>query len=104
MQTPDLRTLSLKVTTVQVTLFGAQTATVDMLSIIILMAVDSLQLLKDGKLLEQVMPTIDARIESKVAALGFKKTPSEATGTTDEGAPSQDTHDVVAAASDPRID
>ena len=57
MQTLDLRTLSQKVTTVQVTLFGAQTATVDMLSIIILMAVDSLQLLKDGKLLEQVMPT-----------------------------------------------
>ena len=57
MQTLDLRTLSQKVTTVQVTLSGAQTVTVDTLSTTTLMAVDSLQLLKDGKLLEQVMPT-----------------------------------------------
>ena len=57
MQTLDLRTLSQKVTTVQVTLSGAQMVTVGTLSTITLMAVDSLQLLKDGKLLEQVMPT-----------------------------------------------
>mgnify|MGYP003324591925 CR=1 FL=1 len=57
MLTQALRTSLLKAIMEQVTLFGAQTVTVDMLSTTTLMVVDSLQLLKDGKPLEQVMLT-----------------------------------------------